>query len=585
MDDIYNLKRFDFFGRNEDGCCAHLSVFPIVDDNGVIFDPRSILPKEFYEDRDYYYDYIYKELMDYWAAPRLSDIALPYLKRLKTKKNIAIYPLGDLSKRLIDSFSKEELSVVKFILDKDSDKIQSWKGIDVLSPDVLSTNANLLDEIEEILVLHPTREALLKQNLSDLGVKNKKIYSVFSDLDFIDWWRDNKEDFYFLFDRFYEECSCFSTNVEHLIVTSNPGLSIIQEKELMKVFPVENTCVMYIGNPNFFLTMKSSYRRFNLYCSLDLLSEYIDYLKPRTIHVVSQHADNYLGLLMKKRFKDILMTHEIYDWSLIFSNHYVEPIHSVSSALMDASRVGEVYSLEEFPILISKREGNRWRDLMSSFYFKAKYLSFFHNYTSFSDESGYAVKVVPKIVYAGPLPPENFPEGWPVYEISNLLRVLSLDDRVDVDIYNSLHPDSGEDSLFDKEILFYGDRYHRCLPLKELLPILSSYDYGWICSNKKEYWNRNPDTAFTFSARMISYINSGIPVIIDTTWDVSVNLVRKFDAGIVVDLDTLSESEVVSFIIREFDPLKHRNGVEKMKKYMGETNSLVLDSLRDFHSL
>ncbi|MBR9885761.1 MAG: hypothetical protein GYB21_19805 [Oceanospirillales bacterium] len=577
---VNQCQRLRLLPERNEYASGHQDIRPEVDEQGRLCRPLSTLPRPCREAPDACFEATGKQLQDFWAAPRREDVALAFLQDYKPFARYAIYPAGALAQAFVEQLDDVARQAIRFVVDRGAVPGSEWHGLPSYTPESLQRKPELCEQIDGILVLHPTREPLLRQTLAELGVADGCVRGVYTEPEFLEWWRQNSAAWIEP-----EKLGC-QGQVDHLIVTTNPGVSIMHTAELQQIFPVSRTRVLYLGNPNFFAGMHTPYQCLNLFSSQDALRVCIDYYKPYSIHVASVHADNYLGMLVKQAFPQQRVTHEIYDWSLFYSNHFVEPLHSANSALIDASRVGELYSLRYIPALMSKRDGKEWRVILDTISARCHYQVYFHNFTRqpLTGREAPDPTAKPQIVYAGPVAPAKRPEEWPIYEFGPMLARLGVDERINFEVFNSLHPDERGDVLFSEEIGVFGNRYHRCLPFDQLLPQLARFHYGWMCLNSLDYLRRCPDVNLVLSARLIGYITAGIPVIVDATWRAAVELVQRFHAGIVVDLDRCDESDLVDVILSQWRPQYHGQGAARLAEYMQQSNRQALSELLDFHA-
>ncbi len=578
-----DITRFRLLPTRGRECSGHRDVRPLVDELGHLTAPYATLPEACLAEPAPYFDYVGEQLRQFWAAPRHLEIALAYLAEYLPFQRFAIYPGGALAQAFLQQADSRVKERMVCVLDRAAKADSQWQGLTSIRPEQL-LDEQWLQRVEGVLVLHPTREPLLRQNLADLGIADTQVRGVFTEPEFLAWWQIHKEKW--LQPQWLgclEQGALPPAQVKHVIVTTNPGISIIQQAELTQLFPVAETQVLYLGNPNFFAGMKTPYPCLNLFCSQDALRYCIEFFQPESIHVASVHADNYLAMLVKQAFAHLPISHEIYDWSLFYSNHFVEPLHSATSALVDAGRIGELYSLRHLPLLLSKRDGKAWRAILQEGQAQASYQVYFHNFTLHPVSQPVRKGGKPRLVYAGPVAPLKRPEEWPIYEFGPLLAMLAEDARVHFEVYNSLHPNEREDELFSEEMRIFAPGYHRCQPLAELLPQLASFDYGWMCLNTLDYLRRCPDVNLVHSARLIGYITAGIPVIVDRTWRAAVELVERFNAGMVIDLDACSPQQLVEHVLQGWQPDVHRQGALALREHMRQTNANTLAQLSHFH--
>lgn len=549
---------------------AHRNVRPVVNELGEVSELGGIL--EGYDFRDFnkgLFTSLSEEIRRFFTVPRNEVLAVEFLGEQNELDFNAIYPYGALTKKYLDGLDSKTLLKIDFILDRDGGADKNYRGIPIVAPSSL-TEEMLCDC--SLVVMHPFREPILMQNAVDFGFSN--VLGLFSSIEMHDWWHKRRA-------KWLENLS-IPAKVRNIVVTTNPNFSIMSESDFLDVFDLDETMILYMGNPSHYGSINKAYRAACMFQSFDLLLFTLSKCTPESIHVSTVHADNYIYMVLKSHFPDIKMSHEIYDWSLIYSNAFVEPMHSVSSALMFASRVGEICSLQSKDILISKRGGSRWDTLLNYFDAnKEKYFTFFHNF--YKTELKQKNDCDGGLVYAGPMPALKREEDWPIYKFSSFMREIFSDSRTNLTIYNSLHPGDGSaDDVFSNELSDFSPKYHRRLDYKKLVEEMASYDYGWMCLNDLDYLRECPDVAYVYSARLIGYISSGIPVIVDDTWLASVELIQQYNAGVVLNITNRSVDSIVSEIVEKWDPTLHKKGVFEIQQHMEKSNEraiLVLKSL------
>ena len=504
------------------------------------------------------------------CAPRRNDVALAFLHAHPPVGRVLLYPAGDLGRRIQQRF-QDQADIVGFV-DRRGPSIGPVQGLPVFAPDALDGIA-----YDCLLVCHAFGEAYFSEEIARLGVPPEKIRCIFLADQFASWWRDE--------DR--TEMSLVglprtAESLRNVIIRTSLHINVVDDQELAKVFDPSDTVLIYVGS----LAGDNLSKYFSSYQtagSLPVLKHLLDIFQPNTIYLNSVIADNYWGFIIQGLCPQARLIHEIYDWSLMFPNAPLRPLHYATDDEIEASHLGELVSVRHADAVVSKRSGPCWALVQKEF--RAPYVRYFQSATrptapprsSRMKENNNKVR----LVYAGPVPPPSELDDWSFYGFVPLLERLMSLDFVSLDIFNSM--DGGRPNERIKFQRYYEEfngphsSYHHSLRHDVMVNTIQDYDFGWMCINRSDQVEQFPDTRTVVSARVTGYVSAGLPVIVDDTWNATVDLIRRFNAGIVIPEPTPDRIEAA---LRGVNPAEFKPGALALRDYMLSENRRMVNALK-----
>jgi hypothetical protein len=503
------------------------------------------------------------------CTPRRNDVALAFLDAHPPTGRILLYPAGDLARRVHQRF-QSQANIVGFV-DRRGPSTGPVQGVPVFAPDRLDVAYDCL------LVCHAFGEAYFAEEIERLGVKKEKILKIFLAEDFASWWASEDRT-----DMSLAGLPHSARPVRNVVIRTSLHINVIDDRELARVLDSDDTVLIYVG-PLAGNNLSEYFRFYQTGGSLPALRHLLDIFHPKSIYISSVIADNYWGYIVRDLYPHARLIHEIYDWSFLFPNEPLRPLHYASHAEIEASHLGELVSVRHADAVVSKRSGPCWALVQKEF--RAPYARYFQSATRPSTPRPPARPQSEgnrlRLVYAGPVPPPSELDDWSFYGFVPLLERLMALDFVSLDIFNSM--DGGRPVERIKFQRYYEEfngsehHYHHSLPHGVMVDTIQDYDFGWMCINRSEQVEQFPDTHTVVSARVTGYISAGLPVIVDDTWNATVDLIRRFNAGIVIPEPTPDRIEAA---LRGINPMDYKPGALALRDYMLSENQRMVNALK-----
>lgn len=530
-------------------------------------DPWAILPTAAKDDFETYVAAATESLMLSWAIPRIGEMGLRLLSRQRRSGRVLLYPASVFARSALPVLEADGAVTIVGVIDRRGAKLGSFCGHPVVTIEEIAS----LD-FDYIQILHPIYEAYFREFLIAAGVAPDRVRGLLTLPESIATWRD---DLKFSFP---------VTRVKTLRKTRNVVIlrhmqTIIQEAEIARIFDPAETLVLWIGAP-FSKRPTRHFRVQDTFLSTDLLFDLLAQIQPVKIYLATLVAESFYSFLVHKAVPDALIIHEIYDWSLLCPDYGIAPVHMTTMEQVGQSRAGEYWSVTNADAVVTKRRGPCWAKVEGTF--RASYVRF-------NQGAQLPRKAIGRldgppglsVVYAGPVPSYDKAEDWPFPQFAPLLEALAEREDLWFELYNSNHYGRVQNYRFEPLLQkFKGKlrRYHRRTPLPKLIDALPKFDYGWLCIHTWDDLAKFWDGHTVVSARFTSYIGAGLPIIIDDTWDATIDLIEKYSAGIVVSNPQPGD---IGEILSRVDPERHRAGALQLRRLVLEENEAAIQALRE----
>ena len=515
-----------------------------------------------------------KTLSNFFSAPRVEQIVFDFQKyqidRLEPETRLLIYPCNQIGKRLANHIrTNTQCKIIGFI---DRDVSLSTEEASVYSPETAITL--LQDPDVTVLIAHPVHELMFRQKLVGAGFPSDRISAVYTHSEFASWYKAHSCTPPILTEEIPDQ-------IKYLVI-STYSLAVLDAAALNQLCPSEETLYVQLGDT--VISDADRPHQVNIPISSKALKKMIDRVQPDAIYLSTFHADHFWYLVVNELASEIPIIHEIYDIITHFPNYDVYERHSSCDELLAASRLAEYVATKHAAAFVTKRSGPVWQKTLNTF--EAPYYRFCQSLTDIEQISDNDMRRTGtehlKLVYAGPIPAPDMSVGlFPCYQFMELLYAMPDVSGIRLDTFNSFHRDQKDDTRFDlciRKLSRNGSLYHRAIPYLELIKTMRRYDYGWMCLNREQDMIDYPDTRTVISARVSGYISAGLPIIIDSTWDATVELIEKFNAGIVIDEPT--PEKIQRILSKKPDTEMHRLGARKMRQYLLDSNDKTLESIR-----
>ncbi len=371
-----------------------------------------------------------------------------------------------------------------------------------------------------------------------------------------------------------------------IINTANRPWSVIDSEQLVREWSAFKTIEFYYSasGRSFDCTDTVLDRKITIADDTDALLCRLHELTPAVIYLrVSPHTrSEYLVTLIRLQFPDACLLVEFYDMSCMFDRQALGYIFSGDERRIEAAMEGCAVALHHSDGLLMKMGGKAFG--VSTADIKVPIFTFFPLIDACETERSQGSSTMRKILYAGSVSARELTTGIGSVDGANLIRYFDIfQDHADctLDIVNGVHTSADEDASpkFSALLERYENvgqiTYHRAMPRQQLLVMAANYDIGICCAHYAD--DRVMDvTRFGLPNRVVTYIDAGLPVLIDDRFDYAAELIRSFDAGRVIpagDFDGLKKAA------SELDIGAARSGVASLKRHMLQENQKKFSDL------
>jgi predicted O-methyltransferase YrrM len=255
-------------------------------------------------------------------------------------------------------------------------------------------------------------------------------------------------------------------------------------------------------------------------------------LKPDVFHVNVGWGIQALPFIpfIKERGRVLLDFYEV----LVFVNDsFFEKTHSTGQQVKDAAG----YLFENYPNIMHFCSDNITKRLRKEYDIQTKNL---FGVTEYLHQPIYAegrqLDGKLRLVYGGCLPLSNSPDDLYLQSVLKMLSCFAKE-NLQLYLYNSpyLHG-LGRQYTLEQLIEQYGytGNVNICSPLcdDEYVRTISHYDYGMTFMRSKDMGS--PEYTYFMAHKFLSYLQAGLPVIIDDNTEYMASLVKKYNIGIVL---------------------------------------------------
>lgn len=308
-----------------------------------------------------------------------------------------------------------------------------------------------------------------------------------------------------------------------------------------------------------------------------------------TIHLqVSPHTKSeFLVPLVRQLRPDCRLSVEFYDMGALFSRRLLSEANGYEPDAINMTRFAAWVAVREARAVVVKSSGADWERLAAQF--SATTVSWFpmaRRLTDVLPSRGSESHVERRVAFAGSLGDTELVRGRETAPGANFLETLAQimsGERCRLTVFNAADR-RGEGPAADRfrrvEDWFrqFGDRadYHAAVGEEALLAQLADHDFGFFCvhypGQRVEHVGR-----LAISNRVMAYLCAGLPVIVDAYAEATADLIRSFNAGIVVDPSRYAD---LPLLIQEADLDTLRNGARRLREHIVSRNAASLEVLR-----
>jgi len=508
-----------------------------------------------------------------YGVPRDLSLIRRHLADILPPGRIYIYGAGSQSLALIDDIRRLHGIKVQGFLDRRADELGMVAGLPVRLPSAATDR----DDYDYILLSHLTRETEMAESLISAGIPADKIVCLYSRPDFTeavgpDYLRSLLK-------------GIDISKIDNVIIRCDRSV-IVEEHALVHIFDPKKTLVLLMIRPDWIFTPQF-FRSINVHLSIRIMTDLLKMISPKTIYLSTILEFDALSIPVRQACRNAFLIHEIHDWWNLYEDDTLQSAFDMSAERARLARLGEYYSTQHADLIVSNRHGECWNDILREF--KVEYFSYF---VGFPDDDRSSLKTdtqdhiynsgdshIIKIIYAGNLPP---PSAYLHFEIDftfiNLFEELRDTGDVLINIFNNGHKTFESNGIFLDYIEKFSHKnatYSPRIPVNELLRRMADFDFGWHCMPYRR--RAAPDQAMAITHRFTGYMRGGLPIIIDSGWRLMADLVREYDAGIVLDNPTAEE---VVLAARTACQPRLRMGVKQLTLAMQAHNRKTLNGIR-----
>lgn len=379
-----------------------------------------------------------------------------------------------------------------------------------------------------------------------------------------------------------------------IIKTANHPWEILSVASLTQFFPTDETEILFFM-PKGYAFLRPQDFPYNVTEIADTKSllEYVKAANPENIYLqVSPHVNSeYLVILFHYFFFDANLIVEFYDMGCFFSDEIHRNTRNFSDKNILESNLGNWISLTKAKAVVVKSGGQAWQDFSQK-----STVPCYTIYPMLDDETLLAAgefaekKWSPasdvRVLYAGSVTSSELRNGSKISPGANFLRYFEAmfqTDDVQLSIYNAAHKSDADSENPKFSVLVdwlsdFGDKvtYHKSIPQHKLLEIQASHDLGFFCVHYEEDPVEHIGR-IAIPNRVMSYLCTGMPVIVDIYAEFIAELVESYNAGILIDP---ANPEEIGEKLRRADLPLLRQGAVKLRQDLVAHNSRELDRLK-----
>jgi len=362
-----------------------------------------------------------------------------------------------------------------------------------------------------------------------------------------------------------------------IINTANRPWAVIDSSTLLHLFPLK-TREFYFSPKNYAMNKKRDTLDLkveevaNIVELLDSLAAFnasLIYLR------VSPHtASEPLISLIRFCFPRVRLWIEFYDLSCLFSREALLNMSDGNQARYDSAIEGCSVAFHDCQGLVLKAGGalfQKWARVID-----VPIVTYFPSLDGMMPATHSYSSRVSKLLYAGALSSREL-LGTGSSDGANMIRYfdeIAKHPDLSLQLINAVHDTRDQDhtpkfsSLMSRYQFLENVTYHRAMPRIDVVRHAAEMDAGLCCSHYSDDTVMEV-TRVSVPNRMMTYLCSGLPVIIDDRFEFAANLISSYAAGVVIPAGDFS-----GFIdgIKTLDTHMVRSGVQKITRWMKEEN-------------
>ncbi len=375
-----------------------------------------------------------------------------------------------------------------------------------------------------------------------------------------------------------------------IVRTANHPWEVLSEESLDRLFPQRRKpCLFYMPKGYAWSGGFSGEVTVESVQTPDQLIAAIGRINPHTLYLqVGPHTKSeFLAGLIAARFPSARLIVEFYDMSCFFSDAIQRDVRGYSPEDIEDSWTGIAAALTLADHVIVKAGGDDWQRFAATA--AAQCHTFFPMLdNAFLIDQGDAARRTWKpaegirVLFGGAVTAselEHGPERTPGANFLRYFEALGQSENCVLDIFNAADRDGrqSEFEILQRWCAGFGGRvrYHASVDQGALLAWHADADFGFFCVHYPEDPVEHVGR-MAIPNRMMTHVCGGVPIIVDDRATYMAYLVRRFDAGVVLDPGDMA---ALPRLLDKQDMKDLRAGVQEMKSWMLSQNQVCIEAL------
>lgn len=320
-----------------------------------------------------------------------------------------------------------------------------------------------------------------------------------------------------------------------------------------------------------------------------VVEQFLTATHPRFVYLkTSPHLEGeYLVMLVKRCVPDAVIVNEFYDFGCLFRDDRLTLSYGFSKHEIAVGRYSEWYASLHADLVISKNGGALWERVVKEF--RSQHRTYFPRIapreTGRMEPSLLGRDTCQRIFFAGTMSPPERIGGLLLHSDLNYFdyfEPIAQSGRFLFDVYNASHflPEHDQTFKIYSERYTTGTaiRYHPRVPVHQVMEIMREADIAWHACHNLDTSLIQPISRVVIGNKFTTYIQAGLPVVVDSFYDHMAAMIREYAAGIVIQ--PLDINGAIQSLVQA-KPATMRRGVERLHQHMLAANRATLATLRE----
>jgi hypothetical protein len=506
-----------------------------------------------------------------FGTVRDANLAARFVQETLSAGRLAIYGAGTQAAAIVAALKeRHDIEVVGFV-DRRHESLEEFCGYPVVGP----SEARSLN-FDTLLLSHHGREQEMFLSAVEAGVRPTQIRRIYADPDFGRWAAAAGAD---------GDEPAMPVDV-CIISTLGPQWTVVPHHTLANVFSPETSVNLLFGrfDTPIYSFAGDVFRYVDCRFSLDILIDNLRRLQPSVVYLkTSPHSTGeFLPFIVKSILPDCVLINEMYDVASLMQSSRLKQSYGYSDQEIYWARLGNLFSAQHADLIVCKNGGLGWDRLAASF--AAPCVTVF----PIGGEPPQQAYRPPssrqcRVLFAGSIPPIELVNGRTTHGDLNYLDyfdVLETVPDVSVDMFNGGHVVGG-DAFFQDYAARYplhnSVRYHPRAAAADLIEKMPDYEFGWLCCHKDDECDVEPISSVVIGNKLTTYVDGGLPIVIDRNYVFMTELVERFGAGLAC---SWGERHEIGSRMLEADGEAMRAGVLRLRQHMRNENLRSLEAIR-----